>query len=462
LTTSPESLLEADTEDMATPLRGAQLFGDGPYAASWLALITQRSGEYGLSKKELQNQVILHWHRGAHLLKDAWIDSGQNLEAFVSNLAELAGFTGEGNLPSGGADAVLSPSLTGEVVLPVGEIATDTKTGDPVLFPLNAAGGSPHMAIMGGVGSGKTRTAVQMLASLRKNGEIPLLAFDFKGDLSERLSGSFGATVVNPPQSAIPLDVLHLAQTDDNSIKAAAARIRDSIASVKSKKPSGIQSEALREAVTATLRKAAQGAEITLADVAEALDAEYEERDRKPDELSATLNELTQFDLFKPTHSPIDFFAKSWIIQLPQDGSAELRRLVINMTLDALDRWINSQPDAPTDKDGVRALRHITMLDEAHVILSAKLPALGNLVRMSRSKGGVVMLVSQSPDDFENAEDGYLDNMGLTLAFNTQAKPGPTKRVFGDNTVALSNLPVGEAVCRIRAEARTRRIKAWE
>ena len=38
----------------------------------------------------------------------------------------------------------------------------------------------------------------------------------------------------------------------------------------------------------------------------------------------------------------------------------------------------------------------------------------------------MTLLASQSPDDFEGAEDGYLDNMGMTLAFNTQARPGPT------------------------------------
>ena len=183
--------------------------------------------------------------------------------------------------------------------------------------------------------------------------------------------------------------------------------------------------------------------------------------DRKSDELTATLNELTQFALFKPDLSPAAFFARSWIIQLPQDGSAEMRRLIINLTLDALDRWINSQPDAPTDGQGTRDLRHLTMLDEAHVILSSKLPALGNLVRMSRSKGGSLMLISQSPDDFEGTEDGYLDNMGMTLAFNTQARPGPTKRIFG-NTVSLTSLQVGEALCRIRSEARTQQVLCWD
>jgi len=116
-------------------------------------------------------------------------------------------------------------------------------------------------------------------------------------------------------------------------------------------------------------------------------------------------------------------------------------------------------PDASTDANGVRALRHMTLLDEAHVIMSTKLPALGNLIRMSRSKGGSVFLVSQSPDDFERT-DGYLDNIGLTIAFNTQARPGPTKRIFG-GVASLSALQVGEALCKISTEARARKIRCW-
>ena len=114
-------------------------------------------------------------------------------------------------------------------------------------------------------------------------------------------------------------------------------------------------------------------------------------------------NELTQFDLFLPDRSPAEFFSKSWIVQLPQDSSEEMRRLMIILTLSALDRWLNALPDAPTDDAGVRALRHMTLLDEVHVVLKTKLTALANLVRMSRSKGGVVLLASQSPDDFEGA-----------------------------------------------------------
>ena len=211
---------------------------------------------------------------------------------------------------------------------------------------------------------------------------------------------AYGAEVLRPPDESIPLDVLHVGADDNTAIKTAAARIRDSIASVKSRRPSGVQSDTLREAITAILRAGATGGTTTLADVAQALASEYEERGRGPDELTSTLNELTQFALFSPDRPPADFFSKSWIILLPQDSSEEMRRLIINLTLNALDRWLNALPDAPTGS-GFRALRHVTLLDEAQVILKTRLPALANLIRISRSKGGVALLASQSPDDFK-------------------------------------------------------------
>ena len=457
----PLELTDEDSDDMAIPLRGMQLFGEDAQAAAWLALITQHSDQTEMTKRALQGLVTRHWLRGAYLLRQDWDDGGQQMEGFVARLAELANFAGDGDRLDETLPFTSAPTYAGEVRLPVGEVARDLKSHEYVTFSLNGAGGSPHMAIMGGVGSGKTRTAVHMLRALRQHCEVPLLAFDFKGDLTDSFTEIFGATLLSPPEMAIPLDVLHISSRDDTSIKTAAARIRDSIAAVKARKPSGIQSEALREAVASVLRHDPTSRPVNLSNIASALESEYSDRGRKSDELTATLNELTQFALFGPEMSPAEFFSRSWIIQLPQDASAEMRRLIINLTLDALDRWINSQPDAPTDIKGARGLRHLTMLDEAHAILSTRLPALANLVRMSRSKGGSLMLISQSPDDFEGAEDSYLDNMGMTLAFNTQAKPGPTRRIFG-NSGSLTGLQVGEALCRIRSEARTQKVLCWQ
>lgn len=407
--------------------------------------------------------MTIHWKRGAELLQKDWEHSKNDLARFITILTEHANFPEHnGDYSEEDQHIISQPTLTTEVRFPVGEVSKDTESKETVAFTLNDVGGSPHMAIMGAAGSGKTRTLVHMLKELRTFGSIPLLAFDFKGDLAEGLASTYGADVISPPESPIPLDVLHLVSNDENAIKKAAARIRDSIASVKSSKIGGVQSGALRKAITEVLQNSVDSGKIaTLSDIARALDEEYENQKRNPDELTATLNELTEFNLFQPVNAPSEFFSHSWIICLPQDGSEEMRKLIINLTLNALDGWLNAQPDAPTNEEGIRALRHVTLLDEAHVVLKTKLRALTNLVRMSRSKGGVVLLASQSPDDFEDAEEGYLDNMGLTLAFNTQAKSGPTRRIFGRNH-SLTNLKPGEALCRIRTETKTRKITAWK
>ena len=459
LPTPPRPLTEDEQDDMATPLRGMQLFGEGGDSAAWLALITQRCGDEGMSKSSFRTLVAEHWTRGANVLTEDWERSEHDMARFVARLAELASFGDRIEGPAGRVSGGSEPTVAGEVRFSIGEVARDLRTDENVEFVPNSAGGSPHMALMGGVGSGKTRTAVHILKAMRRFGPVPLLAFDFKGDLAEGLGAAYGADVLRPPDQSIPLDVLHVGTEDDTAIKKAAARIRDSIASIKSRRPSGVQLDALREAVTATLWLGTAGGPSTLAHVARSLATEYEEKGRGPDEMTATMNELTQFALFSPDNPPADFFSKSWIILLPQDGSEEMRRLIINLTLNALDRWLNALPDAPTDS-GFRALRRVTLLDEAHVVLKTRLPALANLVRMSRSKGGVVLLASQSPDDFEGSEDSYLDNMGMTLAFNSQARPGPTRRIFG-SAYSLTGLNVGEALCRIRSDARTRKVVLW-
>ena len=453
----PADLKDNEDEDAGRTIRGHQLFGEGPEAAAWVSLLVQRADNPKLSKRELQALVLSHWKRGAQLLADDWEAMGQSLPRFVDRLAGAAGLpeASPAGTVQGRTDAA---AYATPVIVPIGEVAEDADTGEPVTFPLNAPGGSPHMAIMGGVGSGKTRTAARVLRAIRDFVPVPLLAFDFKGDLASAysLDTVYSARVVAPPRAAIPLDVLAVADRDDVTLKEAAARSRDSFARIKKSALGGQQADILREAVLGVLR-AKQPA--TIADVREAVKREYDRIARKPDEMLSTLNELTSFTLFEPKIAPSDFFATSWIISLPPSTPDMVKRLVVNLTLDALDRWLNSLPEAQI-VGGHRGLRHLCMIDEAHQILETKLPALGNIVRMSRSKGGIVMLISQSPNDFSNEDDDFLDNVGLTLAFNTQAQPGPSKRIFGQS-LPLASLASGEALSRVRLEAKTRRIVAW-
>lgn len=101
-------------------------------------------------------------------------------------------------------------------------------------------------------------------------------------------------------------------------------------------------------------------------------------------------------------------------------------------------------------------------MDEARRVLSYGQPSLISLVRESRSKGMSVFLISQSPEDYDTAEEDFLDQIGLTVCFKANStSPRVLKACLGQ-TVDLAGLPDGVAVTRLPGQSGVSRIKAWE
>ena len=128
---------------------------------------------------------------------------------------------------------------------------------------------------------------------------------------------------------------------------------------------------------------------------------------KKHDSIVSRLNELTQLQVFSATSSPAEFFSRSWVLSLKTLGTEELKKLVILLVLDALRSFMLSQQESPVF-EGYRALRHLLVIDEARRILAnKKYQSLVDLVRQGRSKGEVVMLLSQDPSDFDGQADDF-------------------------------------------------------
>ncbi|MDW8444448.1 MAG: type IV secretion system DNA-binding domain-containing protein [Acetobacteraceae bacterium] len=438
---------------------GEQLFGSGSDLAAWVSLIIEHAGRAPADLAEFRGLVRAHWVRGMSalgtLLDRAEDDPLQFWRLIAEDLPQgLAGVS-----PPSAGDGSPAPVPTA-VRVPVGEIGEDQATGEQVLWRVNGPGGSPHAAIMGGVGSGKTRTAVAMLRAIRAATPVPLIAFDFKGDMADdknQLDRAFEATVLSPPRQPIPLDVLHLADRTPTGITLAAQRLRDGLATLKGGGFGAKQKGWLADAAENALRTHDP---CTLAHVRDALRAVYAQNNQSPDGALNTLEDLCRLPLFEPRLGPADFFARSWIIRLTQDLPDLVRVTVVTLLTDALDRYLNSLPDAPTDASGNRALRVLCVIDEAHRILDARLPGLSGLVRLSRSKGGAVMLISQGPDDFEGVDDDFLNEMGLVVAFRTNAEAKAVKRILGTGA-KLAALQTGQAWVKIGGEASARRVLAW-
>lgn len=456
-----------DSWDPGKVIKGDTLFGTGASLSAWVALIVQREGRSNLTIKELQGLVASHWRRGLSLLNADWDQAAQDPAKFIRRLVDAAELPSiPGNLRTPNAAELDAVFADREIVVPVGEVGEEVSSGEPFTWSVNGKGGSPHSAIMGGSGSGKTVTAAAMLKAIREQAPVPLLAFDFKGDLAEfkgtrgdgtTLGQAFQANVIEPPRVAIPLDVLSVKATDDIGFNEAATRFRDSFSRLKG---AGLGARQKGLVLEAALRAFKQKRPCELTDILDAMRDVYAEQELKPDGALTQMEELCRFPLFSPQMSPGEFFRQSWIIKLPPNVPETSRTIIVNLVLDALDQYLNGLPDAESGSDGARGLRIICMVDEAHQILGTKLPSLSRLIRMSRSKGGAIMLVSQSPDDFSGEEDEFLDQMGIVAAFATNAKQGSATRVLGKGA-NLTTLQQGQAYVRRRGDLGPKKVRAW-
>jgi DNA sulfur modification protein DndE len=444
-------------EQTGRAIKGETLFGAD--LATWLAMLVEHDGRDDVSLRMLQGIVAAHWSRGLGMLQRDWEAAGQDRDRLLRKLAEDAGLSPTASSNSAGDD--IMPSFeSGSIQVPVGEVGQDDQ-GQIVTWKPNAPAGSPHLAIMGGSGKGKTRTIAAMLRALRAHAPVPILAFDFKDDLTNqynRLHEVFEAQVIGPPRQPIPLDVLHLSSSDPFDVKLAADRFCDSFSRLKGVRVGDRQKDALSSAAERALNRTRP---TRLSDIRDALQAEYQRLGMKHDGAVSLLNSLCRYPLFEPLQTPEAFFKQSWIVRLPSNDATEVTRgIIVNLLLDALERFLLSLPNAPLDSAGNTALRHVLFLDEAHLVLGRKLPALSSLIRQVRSKGGIVILGSQSPDDFDGEDDDFLAQMGLVATFATNAKPAAVKRIMGGG-LDLPGLPDGTCWVRRLGDQTPAQVKAF-
>ncbi len=323
---------------------------------------------------------------------------------------------------------------------------------------------------MGAVGKGKTTTGVQIALELLKKAPIPILFIDPKGEfvadgqaigaLAE-LGGTINAIEVG--SQAIPLDFLPPADAPTQKIAKAAMRLRDTLA-LCCQSPGNVQKDVLRTTIQTVIT---DNADHSLETISEAYQHALAANGKGADSIVSRLNEVTSIPCFEPTLSPSQFFSQSWIVSL-KALPEELKRLVTLILLDTASAFILDQPDSPVP-GGFRTLRHLLVVDEARKVLQdRKSQSLVDLVRLSRSKGSVVMLLSQDPSDFDGAADDFLSQIGTAIAFacaqnerGLRSLAGVFGRKVQPNEFADTYLTGGLAFVKLPGRE-AERIKCWQ
>lgn len=436
-------------------IRGRNLFGDSADTAAWMALITQHAGRE-LDRQAFSAAVAAHWERGIGILTKMWGGAGGDFDKFITALAEKSG------MPEGAARSMSAPQAAPQKLSPPGAINlrlgefTGTKRGQPAEWRINAPGHPPHIAVMGAPNTGKTRLALEFAESLHQQSGCAAFVFDMgKGDIAgnAELRASIGAEVITCPGTPIPLDILHVANRQDNTtIQNTAARLCDSVGFVTQGGRGPVQMNRLRQAAAQILAQSSDSVSMQL------LRDAYLEENSREDSVSAALDRLCDFDLFVPSRTPENFFSHNWIFDL-HDAAVDIQKFSAMMILDALNRHFAQLPDAPVDSDGNRQMGALLVIDEAHKILGFQHPALSDIIRLSRSKGGAVILISQSPNDYVREDANFIENIGLIASYQTNATQKSIKKVFSAS-VPLANLGKGDCSIRISGQS-PQKIKVW-
>lgn len=451
---------------------GEHLFGDD--VDLWISALVIGGGlRSAATSDDFKTLVEAHWARGAHLIKQELDDVGGDDVRLAVSLASLlpeglgvpVGPNGVSHTPSS-SDGVPARKVS----VKVGPTSLSFESGDPVELVLNGPGTSPHIALMGGSGKGKTTTGIQIARQIVEQTKASFFFIDNKGEFVEngRLVGALSEfeediQPIEVGTQPIPLDFLPHGNAGDVAMKIAAGRLRDAIA-LTCPNAGPQQKSDLLDAIIAVSSKPS-GRDLSA--VLSKYEALLQANGKSVDTVVSRLKELTSLKCFSSEHSPDDFFAKSWVISL-KILPEELKKLVTLMLLESLSASILTKTEAEVSSDGFRKIRQVVVIDEARKVLkNAKNDALVDIITKSRSKGVSVMLLSQDPSDFEGQEYDFMTQIGGVVAFACNQSTGGLRALEGAfgrkvQTREFSDtyLEQGVAFCKLPGRE-AERVRCW-
>ena len=395
--------------------------------------------ENNVSITMLQLSVRTHWDNGVKIMNEIWQNCNKDENQFWTNILKKYAHLPESTISNDTITDKYKP-LSGAIRLALGHIVDhNEKTFEHIL---NGQGYSPHIAIMGQAGSGKTQILTQILCQIREQANCPIILVDLgKGDLANRsdLIQKFQAKVISVPESPIPLDMFHVADINNKQqTTAAMENFRDAFIQITDKLGAK-QKDNIAKSLLPLFRSKYK---ISFNDIKNTIETYYSNNNISIDTVISTINSLTLHHLFDPIFSPNEFFKKSWIITFA-NARTEIKKFSVCLLLSALDCYLKQQPESPLDENSYRNINLIFAVDEARELLNMNHDGLANNIRLHRSKGLSVILVSQSPDDYDGRRDDYLENIGLPICLKTNAASTRTLKNMFKGNISFSNLQPG-------------------
>jgi DNA sulfur modification protein DndE len=284
-----------------------------------------------------------------------------------------------------------------------------------------------NMAIAGMAGSGKTQLIKDILYQITKNSnfELKFIFFDYKGEGN--------VSQLKPFLDATRCDFVDIVK--DNGVKfnpflSISMEERQRPFSIKAFVDTiatflpglGIPQKNILTNIITELFDRSNGTYPDLHELLAAIQEYYESNNRKADTLSAGIQDLAT-NIFNCDINNESILDKSLYLNLPPALSDTLRQLVVFLLLRYFSTYFSSTNDCEI-VDHIFPLRYVIVIDEAHIYLKNRnaRKALEELLRLLRSKGVIIVMLSQGVEDYKTKDFDFASQVKLPICLNVQNK----------------------------------------
>ncbi len=284
-----------------------------------------------------------------------------------------------------------------------------------------------NIAIAGMAGSGKTQLMKDILYQIAKNtnNELKFIFFDYKGEGNpEQLKPFLDATkcefvdIVN--DGGIEFNPFLSINLDERQRPFSIRAFVDTISTFVPRM--GVSQENILITLINDLLDTKNGTYPTISELFEELENYYEENNIRQDTLYSIIRDLST-NIFNCDPSNPNILDKSLYLNLPPALSDTLRQLVVFLLLRYFNSYFSSTNDCEP-QDHIFPLRYVIAIDEAHIYLKNKnaRKALEELLRLLRSKGVIIVMLSQGVEDYKTKDFDFASQVKLPICLNVQNK----------------------------------------
>ncbi len=331
-------------------------------------------------------------------------------------------------------------------------LGKDINHGIPVFWNIDSIE-NPHMLIIGPTGAGKTEFLINTSLQLALNYSIPIVFFDTKGDIKQRIiKRGFETKIFNPLYHGISL-----LKCDNIPLQVRAMQIEKIL--TNSFDLDKIYGSIMFKLVYDTLEDYYSGK------------ISYLNWDVIDDKAKSMLDEITYLYISKIIRivksldhgdNVADLLVPGInIVDLTTVKNETLRKIIMYTIITNIYNKFSNSVD--------RGTRVVLILDEAWTVLKNEkvdYPLVADLVKRGRGHGIALFMATQNIEDLGEMSSVYLDNIGLLIFMNNGDKEfwnNTVKRFVNVNENEISNnlafLGRGEALIRFLGDPRPLVIK---